>query len=207
MDFLPAFLVHSEAELEQKSALIRQMAPVGVHVDVMDGKFVPNTTYTPPEQVAELFHGIPFELHLMVADPTTVIPVWLKTPAVRFIMHLESGGDLEQLAADIHHAGREVGFAINPATSLEHIQSLVGMMEVLQVMGQDPGFSGKVFDPAMYDRICEIRQRFPSLTVSVDVGVNETTIPKMKSAGAHRCVAASAIFGSDNPIAEYHKLI
>ncbi len=207
MELFPALLVHSEAELVEKVGLIRRMAPAAVHVDVMDGKFVPNTTYTPTARVAELLRGIPFELHLMVVDPAAIVHEWLQTPAMRFIMHLESGGELERLAEEIHHASREVGFAINPATSLERIQPLVGMMEVLQVMGADPGFSGKVFDPKMYDRIREVRQRFPALTVSVDIGVNETTIPEMKSAGAQRCVSASAVFASADPVAAYKKLI
>jgi len=230
-EVVPAILAQSEEEFRERIRLIERVAPL-VQVDVMDGRFVPNTTWADPLVVARIATPARFEVHLMVEEPFREVILWGKLKNVRrTIVHAESCPDrsvgattqLRTLLHTIRATGKEVGLAVNPGTPLEDIHPFLqrpglprprstrarndrAMVDFLLVMSNDPGFSGRPFRRATLKRIAALRKRFPLLPIGVDIGVTAETAPLLRAAGATHIAAASAIFGQPDPVAAYREL-
>ena len=204
---VPAILAHDAREFRAKLHTIEHAAPL-VQIDVMDGQFVPNTTWADPRVVGRCVTPTTFEVHLMVREPHAAVMAWGRLAHVRrIIVHMESTKNLPELLNAVRTTRKEVGLAVNPATPLRRILPHFAKVDVLLIMANAPGFSGKPFRSATLRRIAAVRRRFPGLTIGVDIGVNARTIPRLVVTGASYGAAASTIFGASDPVAAYHDLV
>ena len=195
---IPAILVKSQKEFQEK---IKKIAPYAdtIQIDVMDGAFVPNTTWANADIVEHLHLPVKFEAHLMVEDPESgTIEKWAKAGAFRIIFHIESTRKSEECIRQIKKFKCEAGIAINPKTPIEKIKKLLPKIDYVLVMGVTPGFSGQKFQASALEKIKQIRQLAPSIKIGVDGGVDKKNSKKLYAAGADYLCAASAIFKEKN---------
>ncbi|MDQ7006766.1 MAG: ribulose-phosphate 3-epimerase [Acidobacteriota bacterium] len=177
-----------------------------LHVDVMDGHFVPNLTLGPP--IVEALAGLgrlPLDVHLMIEDPDRWIETYAEAGARRLTVHQETCPHLHRTLGRIAQAGVEAGVALNPATPLGAIEEVLEMVDTVLVMSVNPGFSGQRFIEGAVGRVGTLaamaRRRETSLRIQVDGGVNADNIAALVGAGARSFVAGQAVFGADDPAA------
>lgn len=190
-----------------------------LHVDVMDGHFVPNLTMG-PALVAALHRAIPdafLDVHVMVTDPIQYVRPFADAGANHLTFHIEpaldttagsgmaprsEGYDPIELASAIHDAGMTVGLAINPPTPLsDHILELAPAFDLILVMSVNPGFSGQDFIPESLDKTRALRAHLgPDVRIQMDGGITPSNAPAVRDAGCDVIVAASAIFGQKTAI-------
>lgn len=199
LDILPAILASDETEFRARLALVEDLAPV-IHLDIMDGAFVPNTCWADLAVLGRLMTDVRFELHLMVEDPRRYIDQAREIDIVeRIIWHVEAPANHTHLIERCSTANKEAGLAVIPRTSLDALASHAGTLAEILIMGSDPGFSGKTLDAANLEKAAEAHRRWPSIPIGFDIGVNEATIPLLQAAGVSRACAASAIFAATDP--------
>ena len=171
-----------------------------IHVDVMDGHFVPNLTMG-PFIVEHCRRGtdLPLDVHLMVEKPENLIEAYAKAGASRLTVHVETCPHLHRTLEDIKALGCKAGVTLNPGTPAASIFPVLPFVDLVLVMSVDPGFSGGAFIPEMVGKVAEIRQKLDEIGspawIEVDGGITSESLPEMKAAGATAFVAASAIFG------------
>lgn len=171
-----------------------------LHVDVMDGHFVPNLSMG-PAVVASIrpLVTIPVEVHLMVSHPENFIGPFTRAGADRIIFHIEVTPDPEALAESIQAAGAAAGVALNPATPFDTVVPILGAVDLVTVMTVDPGFGGQDFLWNVLEKV-EVAAGVDSrIDIEVDGGVDSRSAPKAREAGANVFVAGTAIFGSQDP--------
>lgn len=210
---VPAILVRSERAFRERLRAVEHIAPV-VHVDVMDGRFVPTRTWANPRTIARIRTCTRFSIHLMVRDPLRHATAWAQVPRVTtIIVHTETR-DAARTIATILAAGKRAGVALNPGTSLAAVSQLLrasskgrrASIPEFLLMANAPGFSGRPFAPATLGRVRALRRVFPRCVIGVDIGVNARTIPRIARAGATYGAANSAIFNADHPAIAYATL-
>lgn len=195
---IPAILAKSRKEFEEK---IKKIAPHAdtVQIDVMDGTFVPNTTWADMDIIEHLHLPVKFEAHLMVKNPERgAIEEWAEAGAFRIIFHIEATKKPEECLRQIKKFRREAGAAINPKTPLKKIKELLPRLDCVLAMGVEPGSSGQKFQPEVLKRIKKIKALAPKIKIGVDGGVNKSNAKKIIDAGADYLCAASSIFKSKN---------
>lgn len=193
-EILPAVLAHTAEEALQKVRAAQDCSP-WLQWDIMDGVFVPNTTWHDAEKVQTWTIKNRIELHLMVRDPERVIDAWRNVPKFkRAVWHIEAPIDHEALIQKCTEMGKEVGLAISPKTSLLDLTPYLDFLESILVMGVEPGFSGQDLLPDTVNRIRQIVTMNKNLVVNVDGGVNAKTLLGLAKAGAKRFCMGSAIF-------------
>ncbi|MCI0479517.1 hypothetical protein L0Y59_03150 [Candidatus Uhrbacteria bacterium] len=206
-ELIPAILVQDEQTFHERVKLMENLVTT-VHLDVMDGVFVPNRSWFDAVALAALQTPLRFEIHLMVTDPRRALDDLLGISSVlRPIWHVETDADHRGLIDLCRAASKEAGIAINPATPIDRLVSLAPHLDEILVMGAEPGFSGRAMTPAALERAWEIHGRWPERMLGFDIGVNAETIPKLKQAGVTRFCAASAIFNAKDPTAETKRLL
>jgi len=170
-----------------------------LHLDVMDGHFVPNLTMG-PALCASLRKALPdvcLDVHLMVADPAKFIRPFAEAGASNFTFHIEVVPQPDKLAKQVRAAGMTAGLAINPPTDVSTILPWVSEFDLILIMSVNPGFSGQAFVPEVLEKARRVKPLLrPEQRLEVDGGVNATTAPRCIEAGIDVLVAASAIFGS-----------
>lgn len=195
---------------EQVQALITAGARV-FHVDVMDGRFVPNLmlgTET-TRGVASLARpaGALVDVHLMVERPGDAIG-WFAPHADMISVHVEADPHPHQLLGEIRAAGCLAGLAVNPGTPLEAVAPLVERVDYVNCMGVNPGFSGQSFIRETLGRLTALRDLLPDrVALQVDGGIGPANVADARACGADLLVSASAIFGADDPVAAYGDLV
>lgn len=195
---------------EQVDALMDAGARV-FHVDVMDGRFVPNLmlgTET-TRGIASLVHarGGLVDVHLMVERPGEAIG-WFAPHADMISVHVEADPHPHQLLGEIRAAGCLAGLAINPGTPLEAVVPLFERIDYVNCMGVNPGFSGQSFIPETLQRLAALRDMLPArVALQVDGGIGPANVADATAFGAGLLVSASAIFGADEPVAAYADLV
>ena len=178
-----------------------------IHVDVMDGHFVPNLTMG-PFIVRHCRRGtdLPLDVHLMVEKPENLIEAYAKAGASRLTVHVETCPHLHRILEDIKALGCKAGVTLNPATPASFLFPVLHLVDLVLVMSVDPGFSGGAYIPEMVDKVAEIRRKLDEIGSSawleVDGGITPKTLPEMKAAGATAFVAATAVFKHPDGIAE-----
>jgi ribulose-phosphate 3-epimerase len=173
-----------------------------LHLDVMDGQFVPNLSYGPMviRSLRELT-GLLFDAHLMIAQPERYLPDYLDAGCDFVTFHRETVEDPIPLLRRIKDAGRGAGLAINPKTPVESIYPALSWCDLVLVMSVEPGFGGQKFLPSALEKLKALRSRVgPETVISVDGGISETTIGDCAAAGASLFVAGSALFDAE----DYH---
>ncbi|WP_313641278.1 ribulose-phosphate 3-epimerase [Paenibacillus sp.] len=174
-----------------------------IHVDVMDGHFVPNITLGPPIVKAVSLHTkLPLDVHLMIESPERYIADFAAAGASVITVHAEACVHLHRVVHQIKELGLKAGVAINPGTPASAIREVLEDVDMVLVMTVNPGFGGQAFIPNTLRKITQIRQWAnevnPDLLIEVDGGVSEATAPLVVAAGADVLVAGNAVFGRSN---------
>jgi ribulose-phosphate 3-epimerase len=173
-----------------------------IHVDVMDGHFVPNITIGPlVVDAARKATKLPLDVHLMIENPERYIADFAKAGADYLTVHVEAADHLHRLVQNIReHRGVKAGVSLNPATPLESLDYILGDVDMVLLMSVNPGFGGQAFIPSALDKIRRLRQiindRKLSVEIEVDGGVKPENGPMIAAAGADILVAGSAVFGA-----------
>jgi len=207
----PSILAADFAALGEAIALAEAGGADLIHVDVMDGHFVPNITIGVPV-VASLkkVAKVPLDVHLMIQDPDRYVEAFAKAGAARIAVHVEVLPHLHRSLQFIKSLGVEAGVAINPSTPVSAIEEVAGDVEHVLVMSVNPGFGGQTFIPRSESKIRAIRALLDAAgnaaPIGVDGGVDRTNIARLVAAGASMFVAGSAIFGASNPAAATREL-
>jgi ribulose-phosphate 3-epimerase len=175
-----------------------------LHMDIMDGHFVPNLTMGAPIIESLRKHTKAYlDCHLMVTNPLDYVEPLGKAGASGFTFHIETSKDnWKELIQNIKSHGMKPGVAIKPGTSVEEVYPLVeseNPVEMVLVMTVEPGFGGQKFMPEMMDKVRTLRKKYPSLDIEVDGGLGPSTIDEAASAGANCIVAGSSVFGAPEP--------
>ncbi len=203
---LPAILAKDEQDFLTKLSRVRGFAPM-VHIDVMDGNFVDNTTWADPTQITRLLDGLPFEAHIMTDNPEHLVPVWIAAGADRVIFHAEATDRELLICRATENSCRIIGLALNPETPISRIAEGMDKINNVMVMGVPPGKSGQPFVPISMEKISAIAQIRPGINIIVDGGVNKNNAADLVRAGATILVAGSAILEAPNPEAAYHEIL
>ncbi|CAE7693940.1 Rpe, partial [Symbiodinium microadriaticum] len=173
-----------------------------LHIDVMDGHFVPNLTFGAPV-IKCLRKNVPdaiFDAHLMVTNPEKWIDDMADAGTNRFTFHIEVaefGVDIRETIQLVKSHGMAVGLAVKPDTPIDSVFPYIEYLDHVLVMTVEPGFGGQTFRENMLLKVAVLRERYPTLNIQVDGGLSPATIGKAAAAGANRIVAGSAVFKSD----------
>jgi ribulose-phosphate 3-epimerase len=207
----PSILAADFARLAEAVAQIESGGAELVHVDVMDGHFVPNITMGPAivaslKQVTDL----PLDVHLMITDPDRYLEAFVRAGALMITVHAETVPHLHRTLTEIRALGAKPGVAINPSTPVSAISEVVGELDHLLIMSVNPGFSGQSFIPRSEQKVLQARELFTSrgsdADIEVDGGVDTTNAAALVRAGATILVAGASVFGTPNPAAAVQSL-
>ena len=175
-----------------------------IHLDVMDGHFVPNLTFGPPLIKSLRSHSDnPFDAHLMVSNPDALLADYAAAGTDRITVHAEACPHLDRSLVRIRELGCKAGVAVNPHSGVDDIVHVLDRLDLILVMTVNPGFGGQDFIAAMTDKIARVKALIGSraIDIQVDGGITAATTPAVTAAGANVLVAGSAIFKGDNTAA------
>lgn len=196
---IPGILEKDWLSIEMK---IQQVLPFAkaIHIDLIDGKFAPNTTFLDPAPFKKYTSDIPFELHMMVDEPINFLNSWADAGFRRFIGHIEKMSNQVEFVAKAQLLG-EVGLGVDQDSELDLIEVPLSDLDVLLIMTIKAGFSGQEFVEKNLDKIKTAREK-TFIPIEVDGGINDQTILRVKESGANRFVATSFIF-KEKPEEQY----
>ncbi|MGH3879030.1 MAG: ribulose-phosphate 3-epimerase [Actinophytocola sp.] len=178
-----------------------------LHVDVMDGHFVPNLTLGLPVVEALLASTeIPVDCHLMIEDPDRWAVGYAEAGSYNVTVHVEAARDPVRIAKDLRAAGAKAGLSVKPKTPIEPYLELLSHYDTLLVMSVEPGFGGQAFMPEVLDKVRVARKHGLRVLVEIDGGINMDTIEQAAEAGVDCFVAGSAVYGADDPAAAVERL-
>jgi len=203
VQLLPSILSADFARLADEIAAAERGGGTVIHVDVMDGHFVPNITIGPPV-VKSLRKAtkLPLDCHLMIENPDEYIPAFAEAGANWVSVHYEACRHLHRTLQLIEHHGMKPAVVLNPATRVELIRDILPMLHHVLIMSVNPGFGGQEFIPFSLDkirRLAQLRQEMGlAFKIEVDGGVAHDTVTRVVQAGAELLVAGNAVFGAGN---------
>jgi ribulose-phosphate 3-epimerase len=203
----PSILSADFAHLADEIARLEAGGADWIHVDVMDGRFVPNLTFGAKViETARKLTKLPLDVHLMVVEPESYFDSFAKAGATNLTIHAEVSPHLNRQLARIHELGCGAGVALNPSTSLEWVREVASELDVLLVMSVNPGFGGQSFIESSVDKVRRARllltETKSHAALEVDGGIGRSTIERVWRAGADTFVAGNAVFSATNPGAE-----
>lgn len=200
----PSILSGNFAYLGKDIEMLNNSDADWIHVDIMDGVFVPNISFGfPVIKAIKKLTTKPLDVHLMIIKPERYISRFKEAGVDHLIVHLEACTHLHRTIQAIKQEGMRAGVAINPHTAVNNLEAIIHDVDQLMIMSVNPGFGGQKFIENTYQKI-ELARNLIEKTgantkIEIDGGVNLTNAPKLLAAGAHILVAGSFIFGSDNP--------
>jgi len=200
----PSILSADFACLGQGIATVEAAGADWIHVDVMDGHFVPNLTIGPPVvRALKRVCTVPLDVHLMIDNADETLGWYLEAGADLVTVHAEACTHLHRAIQTIHAAGAKAGVSLNPATPASVLGEVIRDIDVVLVMSVNPGFGGQAFIPASVTKVAEIaemaRTARTDVLIEVDGGIDEKTAPLVVAAGARMLVAGNAVFGRPDP--------
>ena len=199
----PSILSADFTRLGNELTAIEQAGAEWVHIDVMDGQFVPNITYGPIiVDACKRACSMELDVHLMIETPDLMVPEFAKAGADYISVHAEACTHLHRSLQLIRSLGVKAGVALNPATPLSAIEWVTDMLDFVLIMSVNPGFGGQKFIPSSLDKIRDLdrmlNQKGSDAIIQVDGGVNPDTIKEISDAGVSCFVAGSAIFNTED---------
>ncbi len=193
---LPSLLLCDFGNLQAEVEALEAAGVQGLHLDVMDGRFVPNISYGLP--IVEAFRGLtdlPLDAHLMIAEPQRYLRQFADAGSDIITIHHEAVADARPVLQEIRDLGKSAGLAINPPTEVAEIEPYFDLCDMILVMSVMPGFGGQSFDESALAKLRQLRELLgPDFLLEVDGGVNADTIAACTAAGADALVVGSAIF-------------
>ena len=201
----PSILAADPLNMERD---VRRMSEAGcdmIHVDIMDAHFVPNLSYGPA--LVEALHGrfdLPLDVHLMMDNPEKYIDVFAGAGAWGITIHAEIPGDVAGMLRHIRALELSAGLSVKPGTPAEAIRALLPEADMVLVMTVEPGFGGQKFQPAMLDKLRELRRMGYTGLLEADGGVSLSNLPALKEAGLDVAVMGTAMYRSADPAADIH---
>lgn len=198
MKISPSILASDYANLESELKKIESSDLI--HIDVMDGHFVPNISIgAPVVAAAKRVCNVPFDVHLMITDPLNYVEDFAKAGADIICFHAESNSDIEKTVNKIIDLGKKPALAIKPGTDIDIVLPYLDKLAMVLVMTVEPGFGGQSFMESTMPKIEALRKINPHIDIEVDGGVNAETVKIAAKAGANVFVAGSAVFKSESP--------
>jgi len=199
----PSILSADFSKLGQEIKDVEAAGADWIHVDVMDGHFVPNITIGPlVAKAVRSVTDLPLDVHLMIENPDLYVEEFIKAGATYVTIHPEACYHVHRTVHAIKEAGAKAGVSLNPATPLSAIEWILDDIDLVLIMSVNPGFGGQKFIPQSLEKIAELKSmiaaRNLNVIIEVDGGVNKGTIASVSQAGADAFVAGSAIFGSED---------
>jgi len=200
----PSILAADFANLEREIKMINESEADWIHVDIMDGVFVPNISMGVPVVEAMNRHAKkPMDVHLMIVNPEKYVEAFHKAGAAVISVHIEACPHLHRNIQQIKALGIKAGVAVNPHTSIELLKDSISDIDLVCLMSVNPGFGGQKFIENTYQKVKELRQlinqRQSSALIEIDGGVNEYNAKPLLEAGANVLVAGNFVFSSANP--------
>jgi ribulose-phosphate 3-epimerase len=207
----PSILAADFANLQHEVTMINESQADWIHVDVMDGVFVPNISFGIPVIKAIKKHAKkPLDVHLMIVQPERFIETFRDAGADLLSVHMEASTHLHRTIQQIKAAGMKAGVAINPHTSVSQLKDVLADIDLVCMMSVNPGFGGQKFIENTYQKVAELKQLISetksSALIEIDGGVNQDNAKPLLDAGAHVLVAGNFVFSSSDPKSVIHKL-
>jgi ribulose-phosphate 3-epimerase len=198
---LPSLLLCDFGDLKSEVARLAEAGAEVLHLDVMDGHFVPNLTYgMPVVQGLRRYTDMPLDVHLMISDPLEYAKPMVDAGADLLTFHIEAihSRDVAETAERIRELGVGVGVALNPETPLSTLAPCLPIVDLVLIMSVEAGFGGQSFNPVALEKLRVIREQYPEMLLEIDGGIDATTIGSAREAGCDLFVVGSAIFRQDD---------
>jgi ribulose-phosphate 3-epimerase len=211
VQILPSLLAADFARLAEEIRLVESAGVEMLHVDIMDGHFVPNLTLGPPvtESIRKVTN-LKLDHHLMIEDPDTYAPLFIKAGATSVSVHYEACRHLDRTLNLIHEEGAKAGVVINPATTTALLEDVLAIADYVLVMSVNPGFGGQRFIQHSLEKVRQLhryrRQRDLHFAIEIDGGVSAHNIADVVRAGVDWVVAGTSVFGTPDPVAAVQEL-